>query len=70
MNKLRRNITNRRFTVEGMRYDFCQANCDDYCFMVSCSCGYIEYQPSENLFNDAHDRADQSGYKPNFDSVQ
>ena len=69
MNKLRRNITNRRFTVEGMYDDFCQANCEDYCFMVSCTCDFnVPYQ-SETNYDTSHRQSDSTGYQPLYDSA-
>ena len=69
MNKLRRNITDQRFTVEGMRYDPCSVNCADYCFMVACTCDFYDPGTSNRLYDELHNNAENYGYQPNHIAV-
>mgnify|MGYP001011175247 CR=1 FL=1 len=56
MNKLRRNNSHFRFTVEDMGYDPCGTNCEDFCFMISCICDNLNPTQNEHTYQDNHER--------------
>ncbi len=50
MNKLRRNNFNTRLTVENMSY-LCSSYCDDFCFMISCTCDNLNPTQNEDTYS-------------------
>ena len=61
MNKLRRNNSHFRFTVEDMGYDPCGTNCEDFCFMISCTCDNLNPTQNENTYKMNHINGDAEG---------
>ncbi len=60
MNKLRHNNFNFRLTVENMSY-LCSSYCDDFCFMISCTCDNLNPTQNENTYKMNHINGDAEG---------
>ena len=60
MNKLRHNNFNFRLTVENMSY-LCSSYCDDFCFMISCTCDNLNPTQNDNTYKMNHINGDAEG---------
>ena len=60
MNKLRRNNSHFRFTVENMGY-LCSSDCDMHCFMISCICDNLKPEQNSQTYDNNHRQADSDG---------
>ena len=60
MNKLRRNNFNTRLTVENMS-SLCSSYCDDFCFMISCTCDNLNPTQNQDTYVTNHRNGEEMG---------
>ena len=60
MNKLRRNNSHFRFTVENMGY-LCSSDCEMHCFMISCICDSLNQEQNDTTYTVNHRDAAEYG---------